>query len=262
MINETGCEPYTFIYTITSPGDFAGGGGIFPVGTNAVCWYGTEPVEYFLFTEYDWVTQENIVDEKYIVMYEPEGENDFPFGGIHHNLDNDKMWENTPEDVPEFDYTEKEVVIEYLKEIGEITLTDKDISELLINGNMEEICNTITDAESALKFIILSGIKEGDNEYIETAFERKTLWPDKIIKLACLILDGDYDEMGTVYTQTDHDYRFLYVKEDNSYILYDILRFVNDNFASEGITFNSIEELGEYACSIRGKCTYSITQWQ
>ena len=73
----------TLVYTYTSPGDFVGGrGSYFPVGTTAVSWYGA-PVGYFRYDKYDWRSQENIVDEKSIVMFpSPRGQR-VSFGGIH-----------------------------------------------------------------------------------------------------------------------------------------------------------------------------------
>lgn len=74
----------TYVYTMTGPGDFARNGTCNgPEGTTVIRWYGSDPVSYFSFTEYDWMSQENIVDRDAIVMFPSPGGQWVTFGGIH-----------------------------------------------------------------------------------------------------------------------------------------------------------------------------------
>lgn len=74
----------THVYTITGPGDFVRGAfSDFPEETTATCWYGTQPVNYFSFTEYDWMSQESVVDKDMIVMFPPPEGQRFASAGIH-----------------------------------------------------------------------------------------------------------------------------------------------------------------------------------
>lgn len=73
----------THVYTYTGPGDFLRiGFANFPKGSKAIRWYGPEPVGYASYTQYDWLSQENVVDENAIVMY-PSPNRKVNFGGIH-----------------------------------------------------------------------------------------------------------------------------------------------------------------------------------
>ena len=260
MIEQTGCEPYTVIYTVTSPGDFVGGNGRFPVGTNAVCWYGTESVEYFWFVEHDWVTQENIVDENAIVMYGPDGNDIFPYGGTHLDVDTGKMWENTRDDVPEYDFEEKDVVLEYMKEIGAVTYSNKELKAMAEAGDIDEIYQMISTAEDFAKLIVCAEIKEGEGESIDEVFDKKQLYAEKIIEFACRALEGDYQEMGVIKTFPDM-YYFLYTKQDGIYCAYDVLKVTYTELECEKAEFENLDDMINYAIDKRGVNSAETVVW-
>ncbi len=252
-------ERITYVYTCVSPGDVVDPGPVetFPLGTTAVCWYGS-PVNYCLFTEYDWVSQENVVDDVCIVMYAPEEPPYFTFSGSHEK-DNKVGPANTPEDVPAFTSSENAAVAEYLKEIGAIAITNTELGALAETGDLNEISSTITTAEDCVRFIVAAGIKEGDNGSIESAFTEKILWPDKIVELACRILEGDYEDVGMI-TTTPTSYCFLYVKQNDVYSIYDVLRAIHGTDDGH-MTFDSSEAMLEYAIAERGDSEATIEVW-
>ena len=222
-------ETITYVYTCTGPGDFtvmtSPLGTEFPVGTTATCWYG-EPVNYFLFYDYDWLSQENVV----------------------------------PEDVREVDGGNTDYVVEYLKEIGAITFTKGELATLSETGDLDEISRVITTAEDCTQFIAVSGIREGDNSSIKSAFTKKLLSSEKIVELTCRILDSDCEEVGMITTRPDH-YYFLYVKQDGQYSIYDVLRAVNDGQSVSGESFDSSDAMINYALTKRDDNSATMKAW-
>lgn len=255
----------SFVYTCVSPGDNTQRNyGEFPVGTTGVRWYGQDPVRYYLFTEYDWISQESVVDEAAIVMYEwgysPEGDEPFMFSGVHEDSNTGKLTPNTPEDVPSLILSENATVIEYLKEIGAITFTKEELATLIEAGDLEEISHVITTAEDCTQLIAASGIKEGRNNSFESAFTEKRLNPDKIVELSCLILNGDYEEVGMITTKPDC-YCFLYVKQKDQYSIYDVLKATHTNQGVTGEIFDSSDSMLNYAVAKRNGDSAAMKAW-
>ena len=267
--------PVTYVYTCVSPGDYTDRDiGEFPTGTIGRCWYGSKPVCYFTFTQYDWLTQENIIDEKAIVMYGPESDFDVPFGGIHLDVNTMKTWETPPEERPAFSEEDCPVVVEYLKGIGAITHTQTELevleaeanqkfADILVetNGDLKEISPRITTAEDCIRLIVASGIKEGDNDSVETAFAKTLLYPDKIVELACRMLEEDYDEVGMIQTTPNDYYPFLYVKQHETYYIYDVLKATHIDRFESGVVFDSNETMIEYAFSARNDSSATMKAW-
>ena len=268
--------PITYVYTCVSPGDYttAGALGGFPLGTTAKRWHGVDPVRYEIITPYDWLTQENMIDEKAIVMYGPESDFETPFGGIHLDVNTMKTWVTPPEERPVFSGEDCPVVVEYLKEIGAITHTQTElealeaeanqkIADILIetNGDLKEISPRITTAEDCIRLIIASGIKEGDNDSVETAFAEKLLYPEKIIELACRMLEGDYDEVGMVKTTPNDHYPFLYAKQLETYYIYDVVKATQIGVGVSEVAFDSIAAMVEYAISNRNDDSATMKAW-
>lgn len=255
----------SFVYTFVSPGDYTQRSyGEFPIGTTGIRWYGQEPVRYYLLTEYDWVSQESVVEEAAIVMYEwgyaPEGDEPFIFSGVHEDSKTGKLTPNTPEDVPDFIFSENATVIEYLKGIGAITFSKEELATLAETGDMDEICRVITTGEDCTQLIAASGIKEGGNSSIESAFAKKRLNPDKIVELSCQILNDDYEEVGMI-TTTPSRYYYLYVKQDEQYIIYDVLKATHTGQGVNGQVFDSDENMLNYAVAQRNDDSAVMKAW-
>ena len=253
--------PLTYIYTYTGPGDYMRiGFCTFPEGSNAKRWYGDEEVSYATYTQYDWLSQENVVDEEVIVMYpSPEGSR-VPFGGIHWDVDTDTEWETPAEKIPEFTGEEIDSVVEYFKEIGAITLTNTELTALVETGDLDEISRVITTAEDCTQVIALSGIKEGNNGSIDTAFAKKVLSPEKIIEMSCRILEGDYEEVGIVTTHPDNFY-YLYVKHDGTCSIYSALQSIYTGQRVSGKPFASADDLINYAIADRNATSATMKAW-
>lgn len=247
--------PITSVYSYISPGDLVLGWGRYPVGTTATCWYG-EPITYYLFDTYDWVSQESVVEEECIVMYPPEEPPYFTFAGTHEK-NGKKGPINTIEDVPVFTLAENATVVEYLKEIGAITFTNAELTALVETEDLDEISRVITTAEDCTQVIALSGIKEGNNESIDTAFAKKLLWPQKIVEMSCRILEGDYEEVGIV-TTLPGNYYYLYVKQDRVYAIFDVLRVTHTGQRESGVTFDSADDLINYAIADRSDASATM----
>ena len=257
--------PISFVYTCVSPGDFTNRGlGEFPIGTTGVRWYGQESVRYYSFTQYDWVSQESVVDEACIVMYgpdyAPEGMEPFAFCGVHEDSETGKLTPNTPEDVPDYIFSENATVIEYLKRISAMTFSNEELADLAETGDLDEICRVITTGEDCTQLIAASGIKEGGNNSIHSAFAEKRLNPDKIVELACRILDGDYEEVGMITTLPDN-YYFLYVKQDGKYRIYYVLMATHTGMGESGVAFDSSEAMVEYAITNRDGSSAAMKAW-
>lgn len=253
--------PLTYIYTYTGPGDYMRiGFCTFPEGSNAKRWYGDEEVSYAAYAQYDWLSQENVVDEEAIVMYPSPGGPSIPFGGIHWDVETDTEWETPAEKIPEFTGEEIDSVVEYFKEIGAITFTDTELATLVETGDLDEISRMITTTEDCTQVIALSGIKEGNNEAIETAFTKKLLWPQKIIEMSCRILEGDYEEVGIVTTLPDN-YCYLYVKQDGVYAIFDVLRVTHIGQRESGTFFDSADDLINYAIADRNDTSGTMKAW-
>lgn len=99
------------------------------------------------------------------------------------------------------------------------------VEELLAEGDFEKICNEVTTIAECQQVILSSGIEKGSGEDVKTAFTEKNLRPKKIIELCCMMLDGDYEEVGCISTMPRDKYFFLCVKKDGNYCLYDVLGF-------------------------------------
>lgn len=135
------------------------------------------------------------------------------------------------------------------------------IDELLAEGDYERICAEVVTAEEFMQLLITSGIKEGqgDNGSIEAAFTKKLLWPDKIVEMACRILEEDYEEIGIVTTATL--YYYFYVKQGDVYTIYDALGATwTGRFTPK--PFESKDAMVEYAITERGDSDATIKPWK
>lgn len=110
-------------------------------------------------------------------------------------------------------------------ETSEEDPTAVKIEALLAEGDFENICNEVATIAECQQVILSSGIEKGSGEDVKTAFTEKNLRPKKIIELCCMMLDGDYEEVGCISTMPRDKYFFLCVKKDGNYCLYDILGF-------------------------------------
>lgn len=137
------------------------------------------------------------------------------------------------------------------------------IESLLAEGDFEKICTEIDTAEEFAQLLVASGIREGHRGALETAFTEKELYPDKIVDLACRILEEDYEELGKVTTLPDNFY-FFYVKDNGKYYLYDVLRSIqmrNANNCMRGF-YTSADELVQAAVLKRNGSEGKIQTWQ
>lgn len=250
--------PLTFVYTYTGPGDFLriGFSGV-PEGSNAKSWCGDVDVSYHMFTQYDWLSQENVVDEEAIVMYPSAEGSRVTFGGVHWDVDTDMEWETPADKIPKFTGEEIASVVEYFKEIGAITFTNTELTALVEKGDLDEISRVVTTAKDCAQLISASGIRNGDNNSIEDAFAKKILRPEQIVEMACHILAGDYEEVGMVKTIQD-SYFFLYAKNEEGFLLCDVLGYsgwiTSDPFESE-------DALLEYAIDLRNVDDATLKAW-
>ena len=138
--------------------------------------------------------------------------------------------------------------------------TQEKIDELLTEGDFGKICAEIVTAEEFMQLLITSGIKEGqdDNGSIEAAFAKKLLWPDKIVEMACRILEEDYEEIGIVTTATL--YYYFYVKQGDVYTIYDALGATwTGRFTPKPL--ESKDAMVEYAITERGDSDATIKAW-
>lgn len=251
----------TFVYTCVSPGDYVcRGDGEYPEGTTGTRWYGDNPVKYFQLTYYDWISQESIVDEICIVQYIYHTDPIFTFTGRHEDPYTGKVTSNRIEDVPQFDCSDDPDVISYLKEIGAITFTNAEKVIVAETGDLGEIGRAITTAEDCVRLLVASGIKEGDNDSLQEAFAKKSLRSEKIVELACKLLDSDYEEVGVITTKPDH-YLFLYVKQDGVYTIHDVLKATRTGQGVSGVTFYSSDDMTNYAVTERNGNEAVIKAW-
>lgn len=136
--------------------------------------------------------------------------------------------------------------------------TQEKVDELLNEGDFEKICAEIVTAEEFMQLLITSGIKEGQGGVVETAFVEKELGPDKIVELACRILEEDYEEIGIVTTATL--YYYFYVKQGDVYTIYDALGATwTGRFTPK--PFESKDTMIEYAITERGDSDATINVW-
>ena len=147
----------------------------------------------------------------------------------------------------------------FCEKIG-YTFTDEELATLAETGDLEEICRTITTAEDCTQLIAVSGLEEGDNGSIESAFAKGILNADQIIELACRILDGDYEELGTITTEPNN-YSFLYVKQDGKYGIYDVLKAAQTGQGEGGVVCDSIEAMIEYTTASRDDSSATMKTW-
>ena len=148
----------------------------------------------------------------------------------------------------------------YMIKIGALTFTDEELAALAETGDLDEICRAITTAEDCTQLIAVSGLEEGDNGSIESAFTKKLLTADQIIELACQILDGDYEELGTITTAPDN-YSFLYVKQDGMYGVYDVLKAAQTGQGESGVVCDSIEAMIQYTTAHRDESSATTKTW-
>lgn len=141
-------------------------------------------------------------------------------------------------------------------------LTKEKLSVLAQKGDLDEMRHLITTVKDCMELIVVSGIKEGgDNSSIEAAFSQKVLWPDKIIDLACQILEDDYEELGRI-TTLPGNYHFLYVKQDGIYSFYDVLKATHTGRGGHTIMFDSGDSMIDYAVKSRKDSTGTMIPWQ
>jgi predicted small lipoprotein YifL len=148
----------------------------------------------------------------------------------------------------------------YMTKIGALTFTDEELATLAETGDPGEICRAITTAEDCTQLIAVSGLEEGDNGSIESAFAKKLLNADQIIELACRILDGDYEELGTITTEPNN-YAFLYVKQDGKYGIYDVLKAAQTGQGESGVVCDSIEAMIKYTTASRDDSSATMKTW-
>lgn len=135
------------------------------------------------------------------------------------------------------------------------------IETLLAEGDFEKICAEVDTVEAFMELLVVSDIKEGHEGTIETAFTEKRLPAEKILEMACLVLEEDYEEVGTVTAHWDH-YTFFYVKQAEGYFLYDLLRH---SYGVEPGPYESKDDMIEYAAMKRGDIANrggSVQTWQ
>lgn len=138
-------------------------------------------------------------------------------------------------------------------------LSDAEISALVTEGNFEEICSKITVDRDCMRLITDSGIKEGPGEKVETAFADKVLRADKLIELACRVLEGDYEEVGMVTTLPDNFFYF-YLKDGEEYYLYDIIMATYTGVVYP-ISVSTTDELIAEAVADRDDTSGTIKAW-
>lgn len=139
-------------------------------------------------------------------------------------------------------------------------LTNEELAALAETGDIGEICRAITTAEDCTQLIAVSGLEEGDNGSIESAFTKKLLTADQIIELVCQILDGDYEELDAITTAPDN-YSFLYVKQDGKYGIYDVLKAAQTDQGESGVVCDSIEAMIQYTTAHRDESSATMKTW-
>lgn len=170
---------------------------------------------------------------------------------------------NNPEEVLETTVTPpSETIASDIPESEEVSVAVK-IESLLAEGDYERICTEIDTAEDFMQLLVSSGIQEGHGGTVETAFSEKVLYPEKIIELACHILEEDYEELGSITTIPDN-YYFLYVKNNGAYFLYDVLLCTHIKRADKSISgpYISHDEILESAIMKRDGSDGSVAPWQ